>query len=144
MSRDMLRVNKLTTPIKTARRLRLLLRPHTTVDASPWSVIYSWATRAMATNEYAKKVLVIGDAGVGKTSFVRRVTEGRFIGEYIRDTVGSEYVGVSLLFVHRFSFIVSQRNGFPCVSSANCVTKIIKREDVQVSVAVSKEMVLRA
>ena len=44
----------------------------------------------MAEVEYAKKVLVIGDAAVGKTSFVRRVTDGRFVGDYIRDTVGSE------------------------------------------------------
>lgn len=39
--------------------------------------------------EYNKKVIVIGEQGVGKTSFVARVTEGRFISEY-KATVGGE------------------------------------------------------
>lgn len=38
-------------------------------------------------NEYTKKVIVIGDVGVGKTSFVARVTEGRFINEH-KTTIG--------------------------------------------------------
>lgn len=44
--------------------------------------------------EYNKKVIVIGDVGVGKTSFVARVTEGRFITEY-KSTVGGKYIVVS-------------------------------------------------
>lgn len=37
--------------------------------------------------EYTKKVVVVGDVGVGKTSFVARVTEGRFISEH-KTTIG--------------------------------------------------------
>ena len=40
--------------------------------------------------EYQKKVIVLGDVGVGKTSFVARVTEGRFINEH-KSTVGGLY-----------------------------------------------------
>lgn len=60
---------------------------------------YPGPARAMAATEYAKKVLVIGDASVGKTSFVRRITEGRFIGEYVRDTVGSELKARSIVMI---------------------------------------------
>ena len=41
--------------------------------------------------EYTKKVVVIGDVGVGKTSFVARVTEGRFISEH-KTTIGGNLV----------------------------------------------------
>ena len=37
--------------------------------------------------EYTKKVIVIGDMGVGKTSFVARVTEGRYLNEH-KTTIG--------------------------------------------------------
>ena len=37
--------------------------------------------------EYTKKVIVIGDMGVGKTSFVARVTEGRYLNEH-KMTIG--------------------------------------------------------
>ncbi|XP_011405994.1 PREDICTED: ras-related protein Rab-7L1-like [Amphimedon queenslandica] len=37
--------------------------------------------------EYTKKVIVIGDSAVGKTSFIARVTEGRFISDH-KATIG--------------------------------------------------------
>lgn len=37
--------------------------------------------------EITKKIIVVGDVGVGKTSFVARVTEGRFISEH-KTTIG--------------------------------------------------------
>ena len=41
------------------------------------------------TEEVTRKVLVIGNGLVGKTAFVCRVTEGKFIGEY-KQTMGGE------------------------------------------------------
>ena len=41
------------------------------------------------TYEYTKKVIVVGDVLVGKTSFVARVTEGRFIAEH-KTTIGGK------------------------------------------------------
>lgn len=58
--------------------------------------------------EYTKKVIVIGDMGVGKTSFVARVTEGRYLNEH-KTTIGGLFVklhAVNLL-VH-CSFVVLQ------------------------------------
>jgi small GTP-binding protein len=40
--------------------------------------------------EYTKKVIVVGDVLVGKTSFVARVTEGRFISEH-KTTIGVDF-----------------------------------------------------
>ena len=42
--------------------------------------------------ELTKKVIVIGDSGVGKTAFVARVSENRFISEY-KATIGGKLFG---------------------------------------------------
>jgi len=43
----------------------------------------------MQNTENSKKVIVIGDGVVGKTSLVSKITEGRFINNYFM-TVGGE------------------------------------------------------
>lgn len=40
--------------------------------------------------ENAKKVIVIGDGYVGKTCFVSKVTEGKFLNNY-KQTIGGEF-----------------------------------------------------
>lgn len=41
--------------------------------------------------EITSKVLVIGDCGVGKTSFVWRSCGGKFLGNNYKPTIGSKY-----------------------------------------------------
>jgi GTPase SAR1 family protein len=43
--------------------------------------------------ENTKKVIIIGDGHVGKTCFVAKVTEGKFINNY-HCTIGGEHVAV--------------------------------------------------
>lgn len=48
---------------------------------------FKMAATASPPLEYTKKVIVVGDVGVGKTSFIARVTEGRFISDH-KTTIG--------------------------------------------------------
>ena len=41
--------------------------------------------------ENTKKVIIIGDGHVGKTCFVAKVTEGKFINNY-HCTIGGKYI----------------------------------------------------
>lgn len=41
------------------------------------------------------KVIILGDAGVGKTAFVKRLSTGKFIS-YYSPTIGAEFTSVSL------------------------------------------------
>ena len=58
---------------------------------------------ASSAMEYTKKVIVIGDSAVGKTSFIARVTEGRFISDH-KATIGGK---VNDLHCYCISYIVS-------------------------------------
>lgn len=48
------------------------------------------AATTVAKEEITRKVLVIGDCGVGKTSFVWRCSGGKFLGNNYKPTVGSK------------------------------------------------------
>ena len=63
--------------------------------ASRWAWLEADLLLQMATTELTKKVIVIGDSGVGKTAFVARVSENRFISEY-KATIGGRYIQVSI------------------------------------------------
>lgn len=55
------------------------------VEATPTPVTTAATT---VTKEVTRKVLVIGDCGVGKTSFVWRCSGGKFLGNNYKPTIG--------------------------------------------------------
>lgn len=67
----------------------------------------------MQSTENSKKVVVIGDGVVGKTSLVAKITEGKFITNY-HMTVGGKKLSFILAGLSSRGVLISLCVSFPC------------------------------